>query len=109
MESVMPIIMTARYQVRPQSIDRCKQAINNLVEYVKENEKGTLYYIANQEKLNPYAFLHTMIFKDEVALTMHRSSEAAEKFVNVIYPAAIDPLEFKEYNEISHNLNFGNQ
>jgi quinol monooxygenase YgiN len=109
MESVMPIIMTASYQVRPQSIDRCKQAIKNLVEYVKENEKGTLYYIANQEKLNPYAFLHTMIFKDEVALTMHRSSEAAEKFVNVIYPAAIDPLEFKEYNEISHNLNFGNQ
>ena len=105
----MPIIMTASYQVRPQSIDRCKQAIKNLVEYVKKNEKGTLYYIANQEKLNPYAFLHTMIFKDEVALTMHRSSEAAEKFVNVIYPAAIDPLEFKEYNEIEHNLNFGNQ
>ena len=45
----MPIIMTARYQVRPQSIDRCKQAIKNLAEYVKENEKGTLYYIANQE------------------------------------------------------------
>jgi quinol monooxygenase YgiN len=102
----MPIIMTASYQVHPQSIDRCKQAIRNLVEYVKENEKGTLYYIANQEKLNPYSFLHTMIFKDEVALTMHRSSEAAEKFVNIIYPAAIDTLEFKEYNEIGHNLNF---
>ena len=54
--------MTARYQVRPQSIDQCKQAINNLVEYVKINEKGTLYYIAKQEILNPYAFLHTMIF-----------------------------------------------
>ena len=35
----MPIIITARYQVRPQSIDQCKQAINNLVEYVKTNEK----------------------------------------------------------------------
>ena len=105
----MPIIMTARYQVRPQTVDRCKQAIKNLVDYVKENEKGTLYYIANQEILNPYAFLHTMIFQDEVALTMHRSSEAAERFVSVIYPSAIDPLEFKEYNEIGHNLNFGNQ
>lgn len=105
----MPIIMTARYQVHPQTIDRCKQAIKNLVDYVKENEMGTLYYIAKQEKLNPYAFLHMMIFQDEVALTMHRSSEAAEKFVSVIYPAAIDPLEFKEYNEIAHNLNFGNQ
>ena len=34
----MPIIMTARYQVRPQSIDRCKQAIKNLVEYVKKTQ-----------------------------------------------------------------------
>ena len=96
--------MTARYQVRPQSINQCKQAINNLVEYVKEHEKGTLFYIAKQEKLNPYAFLHTMIFEDEVALTLHRSSEAAEKFVSVVYPSSIDPLEFKEYEDIANNL-----
>ena len=93
----MPIIMTARQQVRTQSIDRCKEAIKNLVTYVKENEKGTLYYIANQEKLNPYSFLHVMVFKDEVALTLHRSSKAAENFVKVLYPETIDPLEFKEY------------
>ncbi|MBC8283508.1 MAG: antibiotic biosynthesis monooxygenase [Nitrospinae bacterium] len=102
----MPIIMTARYQVHPKTIDKCKQAIKHLVEYVKENEKGTIYYIANQEILNPYAFLHMMIFQDEVALTLHRSSEAAEKFVSVVYPSAIDPLEFKEYNDIAHNLDF---
>jgi quinol monooxygenase YgiN len=96
--------MTARYQVHPKTVDRCKQAIKNLVEYVKENEKGTLYYIAKQEILNPYAFLHMMIFQDDVALTLHQSSEAAERFVSVIYPSAIDPLEFKEYNEIAHNL-----
>lgn len=102
----MAIIMTARYQVRPKTIDQCKQAIKNLVEYVKENEKGTLYYIAKQEKLNPYAFLHVMIFQDEVALTLHRSSEAAERFVSVVYPSTIDPLEFKEYDEIAHNLDF---
>ena len=102
----MPIIMTARYQVRPQKIDQCKLAIRNLVEYVKENEKGTLYYIANQEILNPYAFLHMMIFQDDVALTMHRSSEAAERFVNIVYPATIDPIEFKEYKKIIQNPNF---
>ena len=105
----MPIIMTARYQVRPQRIDQCKQAIRNLVEYVKENEKGTLFYIAKQEKLNPYAFLHTMIFKDEVALTLHRSSEAAEKFVSVVYPSSIDPLDFKEYEDIANNLKLSHQ
>ena len=98
--------MTARYQVQPKKIDRCKQAIRNLVTYVKENEKGTLFYIAKQEVLNPYAFLHTMVFQDDVALTMHRSSEAAERFVNIVYPSAIDPIEFKEYKEIANNLHF---
>ena len=102
----MPIIMTARYQVRPQKIDQCKKAIKNLVEYVKKNEKGTLFYIAKQEILNPYAFLHLMIFQDDVALTIHRSSEAAESFVNIVYPSAIDPIEFKEYKEIAHNIEF---
>jgi quinol monooxygenase YgiN len=96
--------MTARYQVRPHAIDRCKKAIQLLAEHVKENEKETLFYMAQQEKLNPYAFLHTMVFKDEVALTMHRSSKAAENFVKVLYPETIDPLEFKEYNLIGTNL-----
>ncbi len=102
----MAIIMTARYQVKPHKIDLCKEAIKSLVEYVKENEKGTLYYIANQEILNPYAFLHMMIFQDDVALTIHRSSEAAERFVNIVYPSTIDPIEFKEYKEIAKNPNF---
>tara|TARA_B100000676_G_C17279603_1_gene436975 strand:+ start:95 stop:412 length:318 start_codon:yes stop_codon:yes gene_type:complete len=97
----MPIIMTARYQVRPHKINQCKQAIKNLVEYVKKNEKDTFYYIASQEILNPYAFIHMMIFKDDTALTMHRSSEAAERFVNIVYPSTIDPIEFKEYKEIA--------
>ena len=37
----MPILMTARYQVRPHAIDRCKKAIQLLAEHVKENEKET--------------------------------------------------------------------
>ncbi|MZG29522.1 MAG: hypothetical protein F3741_01755 [Nitrospinae bacterium] len=101
----MPILMTARYQVKPHAIDRCKKAIKALVEHVKENEKETLFYIAQQEKLNPYAFLHVMLFKDEVALTLHRSSQAAENFVRALYPETIDPLEFKEYDITATNLN----
>ncbi len=100
----MPILMTAYYQVRPHAVDRCKKAIQILAEHVKENEKETLFYMAQQEKLNPYAFLHVMVFRDEVALTMHRSSKAAEQFVKIVYPEAIDPLEFKEYNLTGTNF-----
>ena len=100
----MPILMTARYQIRPHAIDRCKKAIQALVDHVKENEKETLFYMAQQEILNPYAFLHIMVFKDEVALTLHRSSKAAEHFVNVLYPVTIAPLAFKEYNFTATNF-----
>ena len=100
----MPILMTAHYQVRPHAVDRCKKAIQLLVNHVKENEKETLFYMAQQEKLNPYSFLHIMVFKDEVSLTLHRSSKAAENFVKVLYPETIDPLEFKEYNITATNF-----
>ena len=100
----MAILMTAHYQVQPQAIDRCKIAIQLLVDHVKENEKETLFYMAQQEILNPYAFLHVMVFKDEVALTMHQSSKAAENFVKVLYTQTIDPLEFKEYNMTATNV-----
>ena len=100
----MPILMTARYQIRPHAIDRCKKAIQVLVNHVKENEKETLFYMAQQEILNPYAFLHIMVLKDEVGLTLHGSSKAAEHFVNVLYPETIDPLEFKEYNLTATNF-----
>ena len=100
----MPILMTAHYQVRPHAVDRCKKAIQLLVNHVKENEKETLFYMAQQEKLNPYSFLHIMVFKDEVSLTLHRSSKAAENFVKVLYPETIDPLEFKEYNLTATNF-----
>ena len=100
----MPILMTAHYQVRPHAVDRCKKAIQLLVNHVKENEKETLFYMAQQEKLNPYSFLHIMVFKDEVSLTLHRASKAAENFVEVLYPETIDPLEFKEYNLTATNF-----
>jgi len=41
--------MTARYQVHPQAIDRCKTAIQLLVDHVKENEKETLFYMHSRK------------------------------------------------------------
>ncbi len=35
----MPILMTARYQIYPHAMDRCKKAIQALVEHVKKMRK----------------------------------------------------------------------
>ena len=100
----MPILMTAHYQVRPETLERCKQAVKNLVEHAKKNEEGTLFYTAQQEMLNPRVFLHVLVFRDEVALAMHQSSEAAKNFVSIVYPSTIKPIEFMEYYEIGTKL-----
>ena len=93
----MPILMTARYQIRPHAIDRCKKAIQVLVNHVKENEKETLFYMAQQEILNPSKYMHILRFEDEAALKIHQSSPASARFVKTVYPETVKPLEFMEY------------
>ena len=43
----------ARYQVRPESLDKCLTAIHEFVAYVRLNEPGTLRYEVWQELADP--------------------------------------------------------
>lgn len=97
----MPIYMTARYKVRPQSLDKCKRAITEFVEYIREHEPGTQVYIAQQEILNPTSFLHTVVFENEAAMAIHRNSDAVERFVKTLYPETLAPVEFTEFNLVA--------
>ena len=93
----MLIHITARYQVRRAAIEKCCQAVQELVAFVKENEPKTLFYLANQELLDPTRFLHILVFEDEVALKIHQSSNASARFVATVYPETVKPIEFMEY------------
>ncbi len=106
----MPICITARYQIRPEYSKECKKVINDLVDYVKENEPGILFYLARQDMLDPMSFHHTIIFENEAALTIHQSSPASKRFVDYLYPKTVEPLDFGEHNIVAfkssdnHNL-----
>ncbi len=93
----MPICMTANYQVLPENVEQCKEVIMNFVKYIRINEPTTLFYMANQEMGRPTRFLHTMIFENEEAVIRHQSSPATKRFVDMIYPSAVEPLEFREF------------
>ncbi len=90
--------MTARYQVEPEMVEECKRTIEDFVKYIRINEPTTLFYMANQEMGHPTRFLHTMIFENEEAIAIHQKSPATKRFVDTIYPAAIEPLAFNEYH-----------
>ncbi len=101
----MPICMTAHYQVPPELVDDCKRTVVDFVKYIRINEPTTLFYMANQEMGRPTRFLHTMIFEDAEAVKVHQNSPATRRFVDMIYPSAIEPLEFHEF----YILGFKNQ
>lgn len=93
----MPITMTARYRVRPEKVAECKQTVIEFVKYIRAHEPTTLFYMAIQEIIDPASFVHTMVFEDDRAITLHQSSPATKRFVDTIYPAAEEPLHFQEY------------
>ena len=97
----MPIYMTARYQVPSDKVESTKSSIRQLVKHVKTHEPLTTIYIAQQEILNPSKFIHILRFEDETALRTHQSSPASAQFVKKVYPEALQPFEFNEYNIIA--------
>jgi len=100
----MPICMTARYRVRPHFVEECKRVIKELVQHVNANEPGTTLYLAQQDILDPMSFQHLLIFENEAALAAHQRSPASARFVQAVYPEAIKPLEFNEYDLFAAKL-----
>jgi len=42
----MAIYVAVRFRVRPESTEKCRQAIGALVEYVRQNKTGTQMYVS---------------------------------------------------------------
>ena len=97
----MAIYMTAQYQVYPNKVNKTKDSIRKLVQYVKFHEPLTTIYIAQQQILNPSKFMHILRFEDELALKVHQSSPASANFVQSVYPETLQPIDFMEYNLIA--------
>jgi quinol monooxygenase YgiN len=76
----MPIFQTGAYQVKPSAVDKTKQAIEQFVRHVQENEPDTQMYLAWQHKDDPTRFIHLYIFADKAAQERHGKSEAVKLF-----------------------------
>jgi quinol monooxygenase YgiN len=90
----------ARYQVRPEALERCLAAIHEFVAYVRANEPGTLRYDVWQEQSNPTRFVHIFVFRDEETDQIHSQSAAVKKFSGILYPECLAPVEFVDYGEV---------
>jgi quinol monooxygenase YgiN len=89
--------MTARFTVKPESVDLCKEAIAEFVDHVTRNEPDTRMYVSMQNAETHTEFLHVFIFEDEAAEEHHANSEAVQKFTSILYPECLAPVEFTPY------------
>lgn len=101
----MPIYMTARFQVRPESVEKCRQAIREFIDHIRANEPGTGLYMALEDSKDPTQFLHVFWFASEEAQQTHRTSEAVGRFTSILYPETVAGVEFTNYELVASNRN----
>ena len=94
----------ARYEVRPEALERCLIAVREFVAYVREHEPGTLRYEVWQEKEHPTRFVHIFTFRDAEAHRIHSASAEVQKFAGVLYPECLAPVEFTDFAVIVSNV-----
>jgi quinol monooxygenase YgiN len=97
----------ARYQVRPEALERCLAAIHKFVAYVRAHESGTLRYEVWQEEKDPTRFVHIFIFRDAEADRIHSESREVQEFAAVLYPECLAPVEFIDYQHVVSNIQPG--
>jgi quinol monooxygenase YgiN len=103
-ESGHEVRQLARYQVRPEALERCLAAIREFVAYVRANEPGTLRYEVWQEHDEPTRFVHLFVFRDAEADGIHSESAEVKKFAAVLYPECLAPVEFIDYQQVVSNI-----
>jgi quinol monooxygenase YgiN len=98
----MPIYETGAYRVRPEAVEKVKQAIVEFVDYVKANEPGSQMYLAWQERDDPTRFVHLFIFADAEAREKHGQSEAVRRFEAAYTPELVGGgVVFTKYEMIA--------
>ena len=85
----MAIYQTGAYQVKRSATAKVNQAIEEFVEYVRQNEPGTQMYLAWQQQDDATRFVHLFIFEDAAAQARHGQSEAVRRFEAVYSPELV--------------------
>jgi quinol monooxygenase YgiN len=95
------ITKTAEFDVRAADVEAALGAIGAFVAAIVHDEPGTRLYTTMSRGDDPVHFLHLMVFRDERAEAIHRSSDAVQRFTDVLYPLTIDGVRFTDFDLVA--------
>lgn len=92
----MSVFKIARYEVRPEAREEVERAIQEFAAYVRA-ELGDSSWVTYRDKQNPNRYVSLISADDEAADERHRKAPGTKRFVEVLYPRLVGPVEFTEY------------
>ena len=97
----MPLYRTARFDVRPDSVDPALAALRELTENARGTEPGTQLFLSLQDKVHPNRFSQFMIFDDEAAAERYRTAESTKKYYAALQPYIVGGIQFRDSHAIA--------
>ena len=97
----MPIFRTLRYKLKPESVEKCRQLLQEYMTLQRQNEPGTLFYFVMQEKDDPTIFMHFGVYEDEAAAEAHGNNAYVKHYADSVFAEAPEPGVLVDYDLIA--------
>jgi quinol monooxygenase YgiN len=93
------ISLKVEYRVKREKVHEIKQAIEEFVHAIKNNEPRTKYF-AFQHLSDKQSFTHFMTFRSEKGQEEHESASYTDNFTKILYPACEGEPQFTEISQV---------
>jgi len=95
------IVVVARLKARREQADEVEQQFRMLVEYVRNEEPGTLTYLFHRAQDDPSRYLFYERYQNEDALVKHSGSPRFQQVFGKVAEFLEEPPLIEMYEEIS--------
>ncbi len=96
--------LLATIKAKEEHADELAEALAEMVEWVRENEPGTLTYVCSRSTQNPSEFLVFERYTDEAAFQAHAGSAKFAEFAGMLGSKLDGRPEMKLLDEIAAKI-----